>query len=510
MLASTILLISAFTSPGLVAAENHEGEVEPLNLSFYQADGAHFAELLDVNGSATGPLRNATWSLQDIDTNGTLLSGMYLTNVNPVSADVFLWNLTTDISGMNCTCVLHIEDDGQGNYRSWALLLYIGEQNHRPVLDDELSPYRHATMNTPMRQSHPAVVSSAFTLSEGLILPPMSNALTKVSAKVCEAPNGVCVASQTTHNLPFNFSSDAVNIIVNPADLELSQGLWQFEISATDDLLRSTGDVIKHFLYDVQPPHVTLSLHGSVNESEPLIVYATAQDGYVGSVYNYTWSIVDENGTKVELVADNTIQSGQIVLNITQQGTYVVEVVVRDRAGFTNTTSAEFVVLNIRPTARVSVDGFTVSKDTKVVLPEGVDWLINGSQSYDNEPIDYLWVINEERSLRGISSLDQQHFDGPGTYRVELIVFDDDGFTHSNAVMVEILGAEGPDNTTSTGWILAGLAGLVVVLLAIKRFGSRQTTELPKWASLATANDGKDTTTTQDVDATIQEDEHAG
>jgi len=46
--------------------------------------------------------------------------------------------------------------------------------------------------------------------------------------------------------------------------------------------------------------------------------------------------------------------------------------------------------------------------------------------------------------------------------------------------------------------------------LAIKRFGSRQTTELPKWASLATANDGKDTTTTPDVDATIQEDEHAG
>ena len=121
--------MSAFASPGVVAAQNHEGEVESLALSFYQADGALFAELLDVNGSATGPLRNATWSLLDIDTNNTLLSGMYLTNVNPVSADVFLWNLTTDISGMNCTCVLHIEDDGQGNYRSWALLLYIGEQN---------------------------------------------------------------------------------------------------------------------------------------------------------------------------------------------------------------------------------------------------------------------------------------------------------------------------------------------------------------------------------------------
>lgn len=510
MLASTILLMSAFASPGLVAAENHGEEIEPLDVSFYHADGALFADLLNVSGSATGPLRNATWSLLDIDTNDTLLSGMYLSNVNPVSANVFLWNLTADISGMNCTCVLHIEDDGLGNYRSWALLLFIGEQNHRPVFNHELAAYRHVAMNTPTLHSEPVVLSSAFTFSEDLILPPMSNALTKVSAKVCEAPNGVCVASKITHNLPFNFSSDEVNIILNPAHLELSQGLWQFEISATDDLLRTTGDVTKHFLYDVQPPYVTLSLRGSVNESEPLTVYAIAQDGYVGSVYDYTWSIVDENGTKVEVATDNATQSGQIVLNITQQGTYSVEVVVRDRAGFTNTTSAEFFVLNIRPTARVSVDGFTVSKDTKVVLPEGVEWLINGTQSYDNEPIDYLWVINEERSLRGISSLDQQHFDGPGTYRVELIVFDDDGFTHSNAVMVEILGEEGPEKTASLGWILAGLAGLVAAVFAIIRFGSRQATELPKWASLATANDGKDATATPDVDATIQEDEHAG
>ena len=502
--------MSVFTSPSLVAAESHGGEIEPLELSFHRADGALFAEFLNVSGSATGPLRDAAWSLLDIDTNDTLLSGMYLSNVNPVSVDVFLWNLTADISGMNCTCILHIEDHGQGNYRSWALLLYIGEQNHRPVFNDELSAFRHSAMSTPMLQSEHIVLSEAITLSKDLILPPMSNALTKVSAKVCEAPNGVCVASKITHNLPFNFSSDELNIIVNPANLELSQGLWQFEISATDDLLRNTGEVIKHFLYDVQPPHVALSLRGSVNESEPLIVYAIAQDGYVGSVYNYTWSIVDENGTKVDLAADNATQSGQIVLNITHQGTYTVEVVVRDRAGFTNTTSAEFVVLNIRPTARVSVDGFTVSKDTKVVLPEGVEWLINGTQSYDNEPIDYLWVINEERSLRGISSLDQQHFDGPGTYKVELIVFDDDGFTHSSAVMVEILGEEGPEKTAWLGWILAGLAGLIVAVLAIIRFGSRQTTELPKWASLATANDGKDATATPDVDATIQEDEHAG
>ena len=71
-------------------------------------------------------------------------------------------------------------------------------------------------------------------------------------------------------------------------------------------------------------------------------------------------------------------------------------------AGWTDRKpSLNFTVLNQPPTARISVDGRVFSELGQLTVDENGGWEINGNLSTDNEPVDYLWVINDDRSWRG-------------------------------------------------------------------------------------------------------------
>ena len=85
-------------------------------------------------------------------------------------------------------------------------------------------------------------------------------------------------------------------------------------------------------------------------------------------------------------------------LNLT--GVYIVEVAVPDLAGLTSQTSINFTVINRYPSEgrqrgrgfrRWAIDGW------------GKRRLVNlRNVSFDDEPVEYLWVINDDRSWRGI------------------------------------------------------------------------------------------------------------
>ena len=106
-------------------------------------------------------------------------------------------------------------------------------------------------------------------------------------------------------------------------------------------------------------------------------------------------------------------------------------------------------------------------------MDENGGWEINGNLSTDNEPVDYLWVINDDRSWRGLASLNQEHFEQAGVHRVELIVFDDDGATHSTVLELEILAAEPEETADSLAWIdVVLLVGVLVGVLTVRRRSS--------------------------------------
>ena len=119
-------------------------------------------------------------------------------------------------------------------------------------------------------------------------------------------------------------------------------------------------------------------------------------------------------------------------------------------------------------------------------------------------------VINDDRSWRGISTLSQEHFETPGTYTVELIVFDDDGATNSTFLELEILADTPNESGSSTAWL--GVA-LIVILIGLAVGLSRRSTtkqELPKWSETGKQLSQQEGGRLTHGDATVEEDEARG
>ena len=470
-------------------------------------------DIIHLTGSSNVPLRNASWSVVNISgaTPTLVVSGPYLTAVSPISDSVFAWNLTVQVSSLDCTCYVNIEMvDEDGQHQHWDILLYVGVSLHRPVFvgewDLESGPGSILTFD----QSQQLLLSEESDLVIDLLLAPGSDSISGVSAEFCEAPYGVCLASPAQHNVPFEVVNSQLHLRLNPVALGLSEGVWKVVVSAVDGLLRSTGQHHTLVVYDATPPTVDLISEPSTYERIPINFYVSAEDGYAGSDFTYTWVLVNEVGVRRAPATNEFLAQNHLELNLTSQGDYVVEVTVRDLAGLTSQISTNFTVINQYPTARISNGGMIFSEDGRLTVEENDGWSITGNLSFDDEPVEYLWVINNDRSWRGIPSLGQQHFDEPGIYTIELIVFDDDGATNSTYLELEILAEMVDDEAAPTAWL--GLV-LVAVFIGLAAALSRRSTnkqDLPKWSMSGKQHGPRDDDRLIQHDATVEEDEARG
>lgn len=483
-------------------------------LEFDQPSGTHMVDVINLSGFAEFPLRNASWSIVNISslTPTTVLSGPYLTAVHPLADNEYQWELLVDVPHLDCTCYIEIDlVEVDGIQHQWRHLVYVGDHHHRPVFSDERT-LTGSTMEQSIEQdnSQPILLDGSLDLSFDVMLPPSSTSLTQVLADVCEAPNGVCREASRTLSVPFAHIGSEVTVTVDPMYLNLSQGIWLIEFTATDDLLRNSGILQTTFLYDNQAPTVELLISPTVMERESVNVYISVEDGYLGQSTSFTWTIIDENGMRRAPLISEQISMDQLQLNFSEQGAYSIEVSVRDRAGYVTQDSSTLTVINQRPTALISVDGLVLTDDVRLNLVDGESWLILGNKSLDNEPVDYLWVINDDRSYRGLSSLTPEQFDQTGVHKIELIVFDDDGATHSTTIEIDILASEQEESSSVLAWFFPGL--LVLLALLVIGFRSKASTnlELPKWKNVGGSDNGIKLNEYTNEDATIEEDEARG
>jgi len=528
-LTGTFLVIALLFTSTLTTVQASDGVSDSKELEFDQPSGTHMVDGINLTGHANFPLRNASWSIVNISsqTPTTILSGPYLTAVQPVADDEYQWELLVDVPHLACTCYIEIDFvEGDGIPHHWRHLVYVGDNHHRPVLADEHAlagyqhhphhhhpqPHRHHSTEQSIEQddSQLVLIDGSFDLTYELMLPPSSTSLTQVRVDVCEAPNGVCRETPRTLSVPFTHSGNEVMVTVDPTYLNMSQGVWQIEFRATDDLLRDSGLLQTTILYDNQAPYVELLLPANVMEQEPVNVYVSVEDGYLGESSSFTWTIINEIGMRRAPVESEQIAVDQLLLNFSEQGVYSIEVSVRDRAGYMTQDSSTITVMNQRPTALISVDGLVLEDDVRLTLVDGESWVILGNKSVDNEPVDYLWVINDDRSWRGISTLTPDQFDRTGVHTVELIVFDDDGATHSTTIEIDILAPAPEEDSSMLAWFFPGL--LVLIVLVVVGFRSKSSTnlELPKWKNVEHSGNGTESTEYINEDATIEEDEARG
>lgn len=510
LLVVLLLLLSATPT---VTADGHHSPSAPMDFVFDQSQGTHMQDVIHLNGTSNVPLRNASWSVVNISgaTPTTVVSGPYLTAVMPVSEAMFAWNLTVDVPDLACTCYVSIElVEKNGFQHRWDILLYLGETSHRPVFAGEWRQhFSHET--SPKNGQHPQILLSEDTNHPiDLVLAPDSGSISMVVAELCEAPFGVCLESPFIQTVPYQLDNSILTITLEPSNMTIEEGVWKMVITATDNLLRTTGQHHMLVVYDATPPVLELIAEQTTFERVPINVYVNAEDGYTGADFTYTWTLIDELGLRRAPSDAEFMAPNHLVLNLSTQGTYGVEVSVRDLAGLTADATSNFTVINQRPTALISNEGMIFSGEGRLTVEENEGWSITGNRSYDDEPVEFLWVINDDRSWRGLPALNQEHFDGPGTYAVELIVFDNDGATNSTFLELVILTEATDEASTSTGWL--GLLLLVFILglcIGLSR-RSGVADELPKWTGRAKKTVREDLARLVHDDATVEEDEARG
>ena len=483
-----------------------------VSITFDQSQGVLFSEWVNLSGTSTAPLRETAWSIVNISgsTPITVLEGPYLTAVRPVGEGAYTWELSVNVGPVECTCYIELEMTDEGvPSTSTTHIIYVGQGHHRPVFLDEA----YATGQSPLDRVSPLVVNDVEVVELPLVLPASGSSSLQAFGTICEAPFEVCLDAPLRQSLPFSFIDQTMLVELNASRMGLHEGIWRVDVSATDELLRSSQNVRLSLIHDTTAPNIEITAPDAPLESEPFNVFANGDDGYDGSAFFVTWVLTDPNGQSRAPLPDERESNTHLILAYASSGVYRIEATVRDLAGNTVTVYADAQVLNLQPRAAISVDNLLITNEVPILLGPDHQWSLNANASIDNEPIDYLWVINNSTSIRGIPSLVRENFDRAGSYSVELIVFDDDGATDTQRVNVIIVdptsvSVESPlTHPALVGFFLLLIFAITVLLVRQRKEGE---SELPKWRPVMHEVSPPHLIQGDGVDATIEEDEARG
>ncbi|MGY8727594.1 MAG: PKD domain-containing protein [Candidatus Poseidoniales archaeon] len=490
------LIIPLFQST-LADRTNHESPA----LTLFQDDGLIFNDTLYLNGSSTVPLTNFEWLLVDISNELKIpLDSGKLTFVHAVSEAEWEWNLVLNVSSYNCTCELIVFDTYSNSPPLTSKVIYIGSQNHHPVLLPFLSPYQ---------SSHPVhlVADQNMELVVPVVTPIGSGSEFFVKLGICPAPNGFCLNEMIDY-FDFNFTSESqeLKLIFDPDNMNLDDGYWLFNITVVDALLRTSNT--EHFmvLFDQTEPSVTLTcdledsslaIDGTeilpsksrVEEFSPISFSASVEDGYSGGDNIFTWTLLLPDGSRRALLANEQVTDTVISLKPDIPGTWVVELLVRDTAGWLVHSSIEFEVQNIAPIIQIELDSHVITEGSTVTLTEGETWELNSSKSSDtindNSDLLYTWYVNDHTFATGETTLQSSDFSESGLYDVRLVVEDNDGASSEVSFKVHISETVSPDTFNAKAMLLSVSIIVLIVfvigfIISSSRRNSNQTT-VPKW-----------------------------
>jgi hypothetical protein len=506
-----ILLFLSGSTPSL-QAEHIPIDSSVFEVTFHQSQGVKFDQHVNLSGTSSIPMRNTTWAIVNISgvTPITVLSGPFLTSVVPVAEGEYAWTLMVDLGSVSCTCYVQLRvEDAQHVEQQASLVVYVGSMNHRPVLLDELVMFSQGAVG----DSSPIIMKESVNVEFGLATANNDPNGLQVFSNVCEAPYEVCLTTPRRVNVPFQPSENGLLLKLNRSVLGIDEGIWRVDFWAVDAALRSSGVVRIHLLYDNTPPIANLTSVASGLEREAVHVYAQVEDGYEGATASLTWVIGFENGSTR---APNTYEfqsARQLVLLLNHSGIYTIELTALDRAGNAAKMSHTLRIENLKPIARVTVDGMLVTSDYQVKLGPEQNWTINGSESSDNEAVEYLWVIDDTFSIRGVSALTRADFTSPGSHTVELIVFDDDGATDSSMINVNILEEGTLSSRTPQTSVLGGAIVLIILAIGFVMYFKSESageSELPKWHVQPPQPTRINSENYPDLDATVEEDKPRG
>jgi len=493
-LVSVIMLL--LTMPyAPVMGEHSDSQMSDFQFDFFQVDGYHSSDVLDLNGTANMPLHAAQWRIDDHQANPEtppLLTGDYLSSVTPSGEQRWSWTLVVDVSQLNCTCVLTIiQGDGHHSPRA-QIYLYLGETGHRPILQQPM-PSTYLLVGGELDIEIEAI-TPAGTLNDSLI-----------SFTVCEAPNAVCLKEPEPVKLNSTLT-DKLYLKFNASTLTLADGIWKITVMLSDRTLTASNLISYTLQIDRHAPDVVLtssvqqsqaslavvddsSVEAVVYEGEEVFFTAEVSDGYEGESEVLTWSKISPSGQVSAFSEASFITPASVKFLPDVAGEWSVVLLVRDSAGHLVRTTSTFTVTNAAPVAQVFLDGLQIQQDDVIVAPPGDSWVLNASKTTDTSndvsSLRYQWYVDGALIQSQGPVLASVKINTSGSHDVELVVVDDDGAESRLVFSLDIpqdqvSGSEGMlgGNYFTLGLVfIIGIAGFLLA-----RMGATEPeTSLPKW-----------------------------
>ena len=304
---SLLLLTLPLSHTASASADNSPKLTSPTE------DGIWINNTLVINGSTTLPPQSADWVLYDV-TNPyvewpIIASGEYFTSVTPVDEGLWIWSLTIDVVGQNCTCWLEVgQTDGLGK-EFLNRIIFIGEGPHNPVI----SPNHDTNI----------IIDGEYVLSSEAVLADSNANDSKLIFNWCLAPNGACDGTIYDAEANVSWDDDIATFSINASDLGLDDGVWKFTYYLQDTFLRTSPEIEMTVFVDQTNPSSVMISPQTAFEGEMIVIDGTGStDGVWSNNLQSIWYITDPDGVTYVPTSNTTNELLNIALS--KSGNYTI------------------------------------------------------------------------------------------------------------------------------------------------------------------------------------------
>ena len=269
--------------------------------------------------------------------------------------------------------------------------------------------------------------------------------------------------------------------------IDFDDGWYDIIIFAQSEIEDSTysHDCIS-IRIDNTPPTVIVNIPEELPEGTDTVYFDASStfDEYWGiQGLTYTWSINEIGGSGEEI---NQVFSGpdyrSIGLNLVNSGVCVISLSVSDNAGNMGLSTTTLEIINMAPTARLTINGQDYFDNDQITLSPDSSILVDASSSTDTsndiDGLRYVWRVDNIPTYEGPSrSISWPDGVNDGSFVLSIEVIDDDSESSMISIIVVDSGGSGSPPLSILILIISG----GFLSYSIFRRSRSDDSEIPKW-----------------------------
>ncbi len=490
------ILVILLVASNISVLNSHAENDYPATLSIDVEDGTVIDDEFIFKALVMDELEphSASWELLDSTSTRHYVSVSEL-HQGVTSGPVTEWTFDIVISPEtvgSCSCILVVSIiDSKGTHLVEFASIFIQSMG---ISDDFLPPTLHIhESGMDYWHSESYILDALSSTIDGTV--PSFSAIIRTSSTI----------KCTYAGLDVEDSLYAVNYNSTPHP-SLSEITWDgdtltFEIDLVDfddgwhDIIIFAQSEIEDSTYshdcisiriDNTPPSVILNIPEELPEGTDTVYLDASStfDEYWGiQGLTYTWSINELGGTGEEM---NQVFSGldyrSIELNLVNSGVYGISLSVSDNAGNIGLSTSTLEVVNMAPTARLTINGEDYFDNDQVTLSPDSSILVDASSSTDTsndiDGLRYVWRVDNVPTYEGASrSISWPDGVDDDSFVLSIEVIDDD----SESSMISVIVVDNSESGSPPLSLLILIISGGFLSYSLFRRSKSDDSEIPKW-----------------------------